>query len=220
MPELTQFMIFNGVPKELIGLILMLPVVATLIAFSREIIGVKGFGIYTSLIIAYAFVGTGLTNGVIIFALVLASGTLIRLFIKHFRLLYLPRMAIVLTGVAFTIFLMFVAAAFYRQTDFLKISLFPIIIMIPLVEKFIGAQIERGPQTAITLTIETLVLASVSYFIITWGWFTGLVLAWPLALFPIVIVINVLLGKWTGLRLTELIRFRELIKYVELSNKQ
>lgn len=220
MPELTQYMILSGVPKELIGLILMLPIVATLIAFSREIIGVKGFGIYTSLIIAYAFVGTGLANGVVIFALVLISGTLMRLFIRHFRLLYLPRMAVVLTGVAFTIFLMFIVAAFYHQTEFLKISLFPIIIMIPLVEKFIGAQIERGSQAAITLTVETLVLASLSYLIITWGWLTGLILDWPLAVFPAVLIFNVLLGKWTGLRLTELVRFRELIKYVELSNKQ
>jgi len=213
-------MILSGVPKELIGLILMLPIVATLIAFSREIIGVKGFGIYTSLIIAYAFVGTGLVNGVIIFTLILVSGTLMRLFIKGPRLLYLPRMAIILSGVAFTIFLMFIVAAFYRETSFLKISFFPIIIMITLVENFITAQIERGPQTAITLTIETLILASISYLIMTWQWLTGLVLAWPLAVFPVVIIINVLLGKWTGLRFTELIRFRELIKYVELSNKK
>lgn len=220
MPELTQYMIVSGIPKELIGLILMLPIVATLIAFSREIIGVKGFGIYTSLIIAYAFVGTGLVNGAIIFTLVLISGTFMRLFIRRFRLLYLPRMAIVLTGVAFTLFFMFIVAGIWRQTDFLKISLFPIIIMIPLVEKFIGAQIERGPQTAITLTVETLVLASLSFFIITWETLTGFLLDWPLAIFPVVLLINVLLGKWTGLRLTEMVRFRELIKYVESSHKQ
>lgn len=220
MPELTQYMIINRVPEELIGLILMLPIVATIIAFSREVIGVKGFGIYTSLIITYAFVGTGLTNGVIIFALVLVSGTLVRLYIKRLRLLYLPRMAIVLSVVAFTIFLMFVAAAFYRQTEFLKISFFPIIIMVPLVEKFIGAQIERGPQTAITLTLETLILASLSYFIITWEWLTDIVLDWPLMVFPVIILFNVLLGKWTGLRVIELIRFRNLIKHVELSGKK
>ncbi len=220
MPELTQYMITSGVPRELIGLVLMLPLIATFVAFSREIIGVKGFGIYTSLIIAYAFVGTGLASGVIIFMVVLLSGTLVRLVVRRFRLLYLPRMAIVLTGVAFTLFFMFIVAAFYREIVVLNISLFPIIIMIPLVEKFISAQIERGAQTAITLTIETLALASLSFFIITWGWLVEILLDWPLVVFPVMLILNVLIGKWTGLRVTELIRFKELIKHLELSRKQ
>jgi len=166
MPELTDYMITNGVPENLLGLILMVPIAATIIAFLREIVGIKGFGIYTSLIIGFAFLGTGIVNGLIIFALILLAGTFTRLFIKHLRILYLPRMAIVLSGVAFAIFLMFVVAAFYKQTDFLSISLLPIVIMIILVENFIAAQIERGPQTAITLTVETLLLPIMTSFFI------------------------------------------------------
>lgn len=220
MPELTQFMVLNGVPLELIGLILMLPIVATIIAFSREVIGIKGFGVYTSLIIGFAFLGTGLISGFIIFAVVLSSGTLMRILIKHLRLLYLPRMAMVLSAVAFTIFLMFMTAAFLHETQFLKISLFPIIIIISLVEKFIAAQIERGPRTAITLTVETLALASLSYLIITWGTLTRLVLDWPMGVFAAAIVLNIILGKWTGLRITELIRFRGLMKHIEASSQR
>jgi len=220
MPELTQFMVLSGVPRELIGLILMLPIVATIIAFSREVIGIKGFGVYTPLIIGFAFVETGLINGIIIFAVVLASGTLMRILIKHLRLLYLPRMAMVLSAVAFTIFLMFLAAAFLRETQFLKISLFPIIIIVSLVEKFIAAQIERGPRTAITLTAETLALASSSYLVITWGWLTRLILDWPLGVFAAALVVNIVLGKWTGLRITELIRFKGLMKHLEASARR
>ncbi len=55
MSQLITYMVAQGVPKETVVLILMLPIVATIIAFARQVIGVKGFGIYTSLIITFAF---------------------------------------------------------------------------------------------------------------------------------------------------------------------
>jgi len=74
----------------------MLPVVATVIAFFRHIIGIRGFGIYTSLILSFAFVEAGLEYGLIIFFLVLLAGTLARILISKLHLAYLPRMASVL----------------------------------------------------------------------------------------------------------------------------
>ncbi len=56
-------MINQGVSEEAIILLLMLPIVATIIAFSRQVIGIKGFGIYTPLIISFAFLATGLKYG-------------------------------------------------------------------------------------------------------------------------------------------------------------
>lgn len=221
MQELTQFIIERGIPTDTVILILMLPVVATLIAAAREIIGIKGFGIYTSLIISFAFVRTGLTYGILIFILVLLTGTFLRFVIKQARILYLPRMAIILTGVAFAIFLLFFWAAFFRQNDFIiqaEFFIFPIIIMITLVEKFIAAQIERGEGSAVILTLETLGLALLSYGVIHFPLLRELVLRWPLGIFATAIFINILIGKWTGLRITEYFRFRDLIRSMEASS--
>lgn len=223
MTDLTQFMLERGIPRDALVLVLMLPVVATLIAAAREIIGIKGFGIYTSLIISFAFVRTGLSYGILIFILVILTGTLLRFLIKRSRILYLPRMAIILTGVAFAIFLLFFWAAFSRQNDFIiqaEFFIFPIIIMITLVEKFIAAQIERGEKTAVVLTIETLGLALVSFLVIQTPALRTLALEWPLGVFAGVILINVALGKWTGLRIVEYFRFKELARYIEPQTKR
>jgi len=53
-------MINQGVPKETLVFLLMLPIVAIVISFARQVIGIKGFGIYTPLIITFAFLVTGL----------------------------------------------------------------------------------------------------------------------------------------------------------------
>jgi len=60
-------MINQGVPKETLVFLLMLPIVAIVISFARQVIGIKGFGIYTPLIITFAFLVTGLKYGLIFF---------------------------------------------------------------------------------------------------------------------------------------------------------
>ena len=138
----------QSIPEQTLILILMLPVVATIIAFLRQIVGIKAFGIYTPLIITFAFLSTGLGYGLLIFLIVLVSGTLTRLLLRRFRLLYLPRMAIVLSIVAFVIFGLYWAGQQISENNLYSISIFPILIIITLVEKnkirFIHASSSRG----------------------------------------------------------------------------
>jgi len=220
MFSITQYMISQGVPQETIVLLLMLPIVATIIAFARQIIGIKGFGIYTPLIIAFAFLATGLKYGLAFFVVILLVGTLMRLLVKKFRLLYLPRMAIVLNIVALAILILFLIGAYTEQKGLILAPVFAILIMITLVEKFVVAQIEQGARGAIILTTETLILSVVCYWIASWSWLQNLVLLYPVWIILISIVANIFLGKWTGLRLSEYFRFREVIKHAELPGKK
>lgn len=213
-------MIDRGVSEETIILLLMLPIVATIIAFARQVIGIKGFGIYTPLIISFAFLATGLKYGLAFFIIIILIGTLARLVVKRFRLLYLPRMAIVLTAVAISIFAVFLEGAYSGRNGLTAASIFAIIVMITLVEKFIASQIERGRKEAIILTIETLILSIICYLIAIWPWLRDLVLTYPIIIITGTIIINVLLGKWTGLRISEYARFRKIIKSIEPSEKK
>jgi len=213
-------MINQGVPQETVVLLLMLPIVATIIAFARQIIGIKGFGIYTPLIIAFAFLVTGLKYGLAFFMVILLVGTLMRLLVKKFRLLYLPRMAIVLNMVALAILILFLVGAYTDQKGLILAPVFAILIMITLVEKFVVAQIEQGARGAIILTTETLILSVVCYWIASWSWLQNLALLYPIWIILISIIVNILLGKWTGLRLSEYFRFREVIKHAELPEKK
>lgn len=214
-----QYIIDNGLPQETVVFLLLLPIAATIIAFARQVVGIKGFGIYTPLIISLAFLATGLKIGLSFFAVIILVGTLVRFLVKSIALLYLPRMAIVLTCVAIAILLVFLIGAHFNYQGIINTSVFAVLIMISLVEKFIAAQIERGAKNAIVLTLETIVLSSICYLIISWSWLQTIVLDHPFWIILGAVVINLLLGRWTGLRLYEYYRFRDVIKRVELPKK-
>lgn len=211
---LVQFFVESGVPVETVYLLLMLPVIATLVAFSRQIIGVKAFGIYTPSIITFAFLAfgdKGLKYGVAIFLAVLGVGILSRYLLKYFRLLYLPRVAITLSIISFSILGILALGASLKRTGLAAVDIFPLLIMITLTEKFVATQIEQGSKTALILAFETLVVSIIGYFIISQPFLRDFFLAYPWLIF-VTILINIGLGKWTGLRLIELIRFRQILR--------
>lgn len=204
-------MIQGGAPKETIILLLMLPIIATFIVATRQIIGIKAFGIYTPLIITFAFFDMGIKYGLVIFMVVLLAGTVVRYFVKHFRLLYLPRMGIVLTVTAIAILILLFEGVLSRRTVFINSSIFSILIMITLAEKFIAAQIEKGLKTAVILSLETLIISVMGYYILKWPQLQNFIFVYPQTIL-LTLAVNIFLGRWNGLRLNEYFRFKDLLK--------
>jgi hypothetical protein len=212
LSPIIEYFIAQGVPFETVALLLMLPIIATFIAFLRQVVGIKAFGIYTPLIITFAFLATnGLKYGIIIFLAVILAGMAMRFVLKPFRLLYLPRVAIMLSIVALLMLLMLTFGGSVHRTGLAAVSIFPILIMITLVEKFVAAQIEKGNKAALILTLETLVISVIGYFIASWDVLIKLIAEMPWIIL-LTIPVNILIGKWTGLRVSEYIRFRKIIK--------
>jgi hypothetical protein len=209
---MISYLMHQGVPNETVVFLLMLPVVVTVIAFFRQVIGIKAFGIYTPAIVTFAFLAIPqIKYGVAIFVAVIFIGMLVRLALKKLRMLYLPRVAITLSIISIVILFMLTFGGSMRRTGLASVSIFPILIMITIVEKFVTTQVEKGNKAALILALETLVISIACYYIASWHFLIGSVLAFPwLVLFTI--PINILLGKWGGLRLTEYFRFREVLK--------
>ena len=215
---LIDYFVFQGVPQESILLILMLPIIATLISFFRQVFGIKAFGIYTPSIVTFAFLGMGgeagfkgIKYGVAIFISIILVGMGSRYVLKKLRLLYLPRVAIILSMVAFAILAILVLGGSMQRTGLAAIPIFPLLIMIIIVEKFVAAQLEKGNKTAFILATETLAISLVGYFILSWDLLIMTILTYPWIVL-LTIPFNIFLGKWTGLRLSEYWRFRDILK--------
>lgn len=207
------FFIEHGVPGSTVILLLMLPVIATLVAFFRQVIGIKAFGIYTPSIITFAFLAfepKGWKYGIIIFFSMILVGMLARFSLKRLRILYLPRVAITLTIVAFSVLGILAVGGSLQRTGFASVDIFPLLIMITLVEKFVATQIEKGDKMAIILATETLFISLVGYFIASSPFLVNLILVYPWVVL-LTIPVNLFLGRWTGLRITEYLRFRKVL---------
>lgn len=212
-----NFIVEQGVPLQTVALLLMLPIVVTLVAFFRQVIGIKAFGIYTPSIITFALLAfdpNGLKYGIAIFISVITVGTLSRLLMKQFRLLYLPRVAMTVSIVSLSILGVLVIGGMFQRTGLAAVSIFPLLIMITLAEKFVATQIEKGSRIALILAVETLVISVTGYFLVSWDALVTLILSHPWIIL-LTFVINFSLGKWTGLRITELLRFRTIIKRIQ-----
>ena len=216
---LIKMAVGYGVPFDTVMLILFLPIVVTVITFFRQIVGIKAFGIYTPAMITFAFLIIGMQSGnlmngvkygVTMFIMVIVVGTMSRVFMKRFRLLYLPRMAIVITLVAFVTLAVLMVSGSFHRTGLANVSIFPILIMITLVEKFVSTQIDKGSRVAIILSVETLAISLIAYFLIGLPALVIFVKKYPLAVL-FTIVINIFLGRWSGLRVTEYFRFNNII---------
>lgn len=214
---IVYYLVNKGVSLESVTLILLLPVVASLIAFTRQFVGIKTLGIYVPSLISLTFFIVGLKYGLFIFLVLLVAATLARLILKKFRFLYLPRMALVLTFMAFVILALFVVGAAINRTGVIALSVFPILILVILVEKFVEVQIEKGFKGALVLSLETIIVSIGCYFIINWELLKTFVLAYPEVIL-LTIVFNILFGRWIGLRVTEYLRFREVAHF--LTNKK
>ena len=209
---IVQFFISRGVPLETVVMLLMLPILMTFIAFLRQVVGIKAFGIYTPAIATFAFWGIErLRYGVAIFVTVIIVGMLMRYVLKKFRILYLPRVAINLTVVSISILLLLALGGEFQRTGLSSAFIFPILILITLVEKFVAAQIEKGNRAALILAVETLIISVMGFYIISWNFLETIILTYP-SIVLLTIPVNFVLGKWNGLRLSEYFRFKDVLK--------
>lgn len=211
---IISFFVSEGVPIETVYLLVMLPVIATLVAFLRQIVGIKAFGIYTPSLITFAFFAfgeKGLKYGVAIFLAVIGMGILARYLLRSLRILYLPRVAITLSIISLTVLGILTFGGSLQRTGLAAIDIFPLLILITLAEKFIAAQIDQGSKTALVLAGETLFISIIGYFFLGWSAIHNFFLQYPWVILS-TFFINFGLGKWTGLRLIELFRFRSIMK--------
>jgi len=227
MSYFVNYLIDSGIPANTVILILMLPVIATIVAFMKQIVGFTTFGVYTPTIMTLSFWILGLKFGILTLIVIFLVGTGVRFALRKFRLLYIPKMAVVLSTVALAIFALLIISIRFNLFDaqFFSLSIFPMLILSTLTEKFVNIQGGKGLKRAIILTLQTLFVAIVAYVVIggevdfiffqrSWRYLQTFILAYP-EIVLLFIVINIFLGRWTGLRLLEYVRFREVLRHVE-----
>ena len=101
--------------------------------------------------------------------------------------------------------------ALFGVAALLNVSIFPMVIMSNVIENFTTTQVESGTREALRLTINTLVVCAACHVAIERGGVQSIVLSYPETLLGVV-ALEVLIGKWRGLRLLEYVRFYDLVR--------
>lgn len=210
MSQLTLLLTQNGIPEQAAAWLFLLPLIITIAVIGRQIVGIKGLGISTPLLIGFALTATGLQAGVMIFMLILITALLIKAILRKIRLLYLPKMALMISGAVATVILATPLLPYKNDLEFPQATLALIIIILAM-EQFVALIIERGTRKTFKIAFETLSISVLVFLLATWDYLYNLALTYPFFILLGAILINAFLGKWTGLRVSEYIRFKDII---------
>lgn len=204
----------SGVPSNTIVLLLLLPLVAAIIAAARHLVGIRGFGIFLPAALSVVFLAIGPIVGLILFLIIVTTSAVIRSGLKviKLRLQYLPRMALLLWFVVLVVLMLIFVAPVTGQPALSSISIFPVLILVLLAEDFTKVQMGKSAKTAINLTTETLILALLSYIFLTFRPLQEFAILNPEIWLAGILIFDIVVGKYAGLRFMEFYRFRKLLK--------
>lgn len=211
----VRYAVGKGVPVNTLVLVLLFPLVASLIATSRHIIGLRGFGVYIPAVLSVALISTGIIEGIIIFLTIVITASIAKRLIIPLKLSYLPRTALLLWMISLGILVTLFISPSINMVTLMTVNIFPILILVLLAENFLDAQSRTKQQEAIALTVETIVLSVVGGLILKWESMQQLALLEPELLIVGILGLNVIIGKFSGLRLSERLRFRSIMEEEE-----
>ncbi len=212
IPQLSRFSLLS-LPvqtQEVYRILLLIPVGALLLVIARNLVGIKTFGTFMPVLIALAFRETELLWGLILFTVVVALGLVVRFYLERLRLLVVPRLAAILTVVVLLMALISVISNMLGMERGLSVALFPMVILTMTIERMTIVWEEQGSAEAMRQGMGSLLVASLAHLVMRIPELKHLIFMFP-ELLLIILAVLLLLGRYSGYRLTELIRFRALL---------
>ena len=206
-----EFSVF-GLPiktQAVYAILLTIPIGALVMVFLRNIVGFESFGTFLPVLVALAFRETQLLWGLILFTLLVSLGLTIRFLLERLRLLLVPRLTAVLIVVVILMLAISVLSHRLGIESGLSVALFPMVIIAMAIERMSVLWEERGAADALRAAFGTLAVASLAYLVMGMDVIEHLVVTFP-ELLLVVLAIVLVIGRYTGYRLTELARFRVL----------
>ncbi len=192
-------------------ILLLVPVGAFIMLILRNLVGIKTFGTFMPVLVALAFNWTGLIPGLILFATIITLGLLIRFYLERLKLLLVPRLTAVLIIVVLLMALITVISNKLGINVGLSVALFPMIILTMTIERVSVAWEERGAGFAVKQALGSLLIAALAYTMMGQERLQHLIFVFP-ELLLILLAVTLVLGRYSGYRLTELFRFRALVR--------
>lgn len=190
-------------------ILLLVPIGALMISLLRNIVGLPTFGIFMPVLMALAFRSTGLTYGIAVFCSVLLIGLAARILLEKFHLLLVPRLSVILTFVIASFTFLALLGNKLGLKELMAVGLIPFVILTMTIEKFFVVIEESGIQEALLMAAGSTAVSVITYGIISWDPLQLTFFVYPELIFTVA-ALQVLVGRYTGYRLTELLRFRNM----------
>lgn len=191
--------------------LMIFPLAILVVVIMRNVIGVTTMGTFTPMLLAMSLVKTGFVPGLVCFSVMIFFGLIMRALVAKLNLLLVPRISFVVIFVILLIQLLTIIGYRMNYNIVSSAIFFPIIITAWIIERASITWEEEGARNTIKEIFFTLLTAIVTYFVISNEYVRHIMFAFN-ELNLVIMFIVMLLGTYTGYRLTELTRFAPLIR--------
>jgi hypothetical protein len=195
--------------QQVYKIILTVPFGVFFLTIMRNIVGLRTFGTFMPVLIAIAFRETQVLWGLFLLSVVITVALLVRFYLGTLRLLVVPRLSSILIIVILAMAGVSVLSNQLGLERGLSVTLFPMVILTMTVERMSIVWDERGPGEMLRQSFDSIVVAIVAYFIMVSPYAEHMVIVYPELLFAL-LACNLLVGRYSGFRLLDLVRFRAL----------
>lgn len=192
--------------------LLLLPLGALVVVFMRIIVGVRTSGTFMPVLIAVAFLQTSLLPGLIAFLTVVGAGLMLRGYLSALNLLLVARIATLILIVIFITSAISVLGYHLGFNTGLTLSIFPTVILAWTIERMSILWEEEGAHEVMVQGGGSLLVAVLAYALMQAPLASHLTFNFP-ELHLVVLALILLIGRYTGYRLSELRRFQPMAEY-------
>jgi hypothetical protein len=190
-------------------MILLLPIGALIVVIMRLIIGIRTSGTFMPILIALALIQTTLISGIILFLIVISIGLLIRSYLSRLNLLFVARISAVIIVVIVIMAGISIISNKFGIDQAMSVTFFPMIILSWTIERMSVLWEEDGPREVLIQGSGSLLTAVIAYLFMTNRTIEYLTFNFP-ELMLVNLAFILILGQYTGYRLSELYRFHSL----------
>jgi len=190
------------------------PLAILVIVILRNIIGFRTMGTFTPILIAMSLMQTGLVAGIICFTIIISVGLVIRHLLSKLNLLLVPRISAVVIFVILIMEAMTIISHNFGLQYGTYAIFFPLIITAWIIERASITWEEDGAKNAINEIISSIFVAILTYAIISNDIIKHFMFTFS-EINIIILSLVLLIGTYTGYRLTELTRFSQLVEKKE-----
>ena len=197
-------------PDNVITSFLLFPFCALVITFMRNVVGLQTFGVFVPLLLAVACTYTGIYIGLTGIGLIVVLAFVSLKLMEKARVLKIPRLSATISVITIAMLGWIFTSDIHREVNLAVVALLPVVIISFLAEKLLQLSSEGDWLGVVTKTLGTLVVVVLCYASIQSIYLQGLFAVFPEA-FLLVLGLQVLIGRWNGIRLSEQFRFKSLL---------
>jgi hypothetical protein len=196
--------------QAVLRVLLLVPLGALVVALFRNLVGITTYGTFMPVLIALALRGFPLGLGLALVALVIVLGFLARFGLEKLRLLMVPRLSILLCIVVLAVTVLALSGQDTGLSDFFAGALLPIVILTMLIERVYITTSEEGARQALLRAFWSVLVAGAIHPIFRNAHAEYLMFSFP-ELVLVVMGLLIWIGGYMGYRVTDVVRFRELM---------